>query len=97
MRSLNDNKINALQAEIVGDTDIICVTESTLPHARVSDLSLLGFHPIMRKDRTGRTGGGVALYAAEFISIKRLYDYELPELEVMWTKKKYRLERTVFF
>ncbi len=70
VRSLNDNKINALKAEIVGDSDIICITESNLPHARVSVLDLIGYHPILRKDRTGRCGGGVALYTAEFISVK---------------------------
>ena len=47
--------------------DIICLTETNRPHARVTDFDLSGFHDILHKDRMGGPGGGVALYAAEHI------------------------------
>ena len=87
IRSLYDEKMYAIKAELSQEFDIICVTETNLPHARVTDLTLPGFHPILRKDRaTGEMWGGVAVYAAEYISITRIYEYEIPDLEAMWVK-----------
>lgn len=88
VRSLSDDKINAIEAELMLEYDVICLTETNLPHARVNDLKLNGFHTIMTKNRQGKTGGGVALYAVEHLSVERQYDYELPDLEAMWVKVK---------
>ena len=88
VRSLSDQKLNGIKAELLLDFDLFCITETNLPHARVTDLDLPGFHPIIRKDRQDRTWGGVALYAAEHISATRVYDYEIPDLEALWVKVK---------
>ena len=71
------------------------MTETTPPRARVTDFHLSGFHDILHKDRVGRPGGGVALYAAEHLCIHRLYEYEIPELDTMWVKVK--ADNNVFF
>ena len=63
IRSLNDDKVDAIKAEMLLEYDVICRSETNLPTARVEDLSLNGFHPIIRKDRVGKTGGGVGMSA----------------------------------
>ena len=88
IQSLSDGKIDAIKAELMLNFDIICLTETNLPHARVTDFDLSGFHDILHKDRVGRPGGGVALYTAEHLGINHLYKYEIPELEEMWVKVK---------
>ena len=76
VNSLNEDKMNAIRAELMLDFDLICLTETNLPYAKPTDLSIHGFHPIIRKDRIGKTGGGVGLYAAEHLSITRKFEYE---------------------
>ena len=88
VRSLNNSKIDAIKAELMLNFDLICLTETHLPYADVNDTSLPGFHHIMCKNREGRMGGGVALYAAEYIAISRIYDFEIPMLEAMWVQVK---------
>ena len=88
VRSLSDNKINAIKAELLLDFDIICLTETFMPNSNVTDLTLNGFHPILHKDRANQIVGGVALYAAEHLSAERIYNAEIPQLEAMWVKIK---------
>ena len=88
IRSLNDDKIDAIKAEMVTEYDIICLTETNLPTARVTDLNLIGFHSLIRKDHFGRTGGGVGIYVANHLGVTRIYDYEIPNLEALWVKIK---------
>ena len=88
IRSLSDAKIDSLKIDIVPNFDIICLTETNLPHANVSSLDLPGFQSILRKDRVGRQGGGVGIYAANYIGVTRMYQLESPELELMWVNVK---------
>ena len=88
VRSLNDDKMDAIKAEMLLEYDIICLTETNLPTARVNDLNLNGFHPIHRKDRVGKTGGGVGMFIANHLGATRIYDYEIPGLEALWMKIK---------
>ena len=88
IRSLNDDKMDAVRAELVMDYDIICLTETNLPSANVTDLNLNGFNPITRKDHVGRTGGGVAAFVANHIGASRIFEYEIPDLEALWLKIK---------
>ena len=88
IRSLSDLKMDALKAEIAQDYDIICLTETNLPHARVENTNLPGFQHLISKDRPLRQGGGVAAFVADHIGAVRLSELELPELELMWIKIK---------
>ena len=88
VRSLNDEQLDAMRAELISDYDVICLSETNLPSARCTDLNLIGFHPIVRKDRVGRSGGGVAVYAANYLGLTRMTELEVPELEAMWVKVK---------
>ena len=87
-RSLNDSQLDAIKAELSSDYDVICLSETNLPTARVSNLQLDGFHPILRKDRVGKTGGGVGMYVANYIGATRMIEFELQDLEAMWVKLK---------
>ena len=69
IRSLSDVKVDAIKAELMLDFDVICLTESNLPHAQVTDLKLLGFHELLRKDRAGRLWRGVAAYIVEHLGV----------------------------
>ena len=89
IRSLSDLKMDALKAEIAQlDYDIICLTETNLPHARVENINLPGFQHLISKDRPLRQGGGVAAFVADYIGAVRLSELEVPELELMWIKIK---------
>ena len=43
IRSLNDDKMDAIRAELLLENDIICLTETNLPTANVSDLNCADF------------------------------------------------------
>ena len=73
--SLSDGKIDAIKAELILNFDIICLTETTFPHSRVTDFDLCGFYEILHNDRVGRLGGGVALYTAEHLGSNHLNEY----------------------
>ena len=88
IRSLNSEKVDAIKAELASEFEIICLTETNLPHAKATDLSINGFHNILRKDRVGKTGGGVGVYVTEHLSAVHATDYDIPELEAMWLKVK---------
>ena len=45
-----------------------------------------GYNPIMRLDRIGRTGGGVALFSIDSLVLKRRQDLELPGHEFLWAE-----------
>ena len=88
VRSLNNEKIDAIKAEMLSEYDVICLTETNLPTARVDDLNLNGFHPLIRKDRVGKTGGGVGMYIANHLGITQQFNFEIPQLEALWVKVK---------
>ena len=70
IRSLSKVKLYAIRVELVFNY-IIMLRESNLPHACVDDLTMHGFHEILRKDHIGRTGGGVAMYVADHVGAMR--------------------------
>jgi len=84
VRSLTRSKLLAIRSSLVDSFDIITLSETFL-HAGVGDdvFELAGFHDIIRKDRDGQ-GGGVAIYIRDTIAYKRMYEFESPDLEVLW-------------
>ena len=58
-----------MQLKLILDFDVICLTKSNIPHAQVTDLKLLGFHELLRKDRAGRLGDGVAAYVVQHLGV----------------------------
>ena len=74
--------------DIAPDYDVICLNETNLPHANISDLNLNGFQSIIRKDRNDRQGGGVGLYVANHLGVTRRQDLKLPGIELLWVVLK---------
>ncbi len=77
------------------EADIACITETWFQD-RVPDdpFNISGYHPPIRKDRSGRIGGGVMLYIRDNLVTKHHKDLEEPCLEAMWlTIKPCRLPR----
>jgi len=66
--------------------DIIALCETFLDSNCTFDLSLEGYLPIMRRDRTHGIGGGVAAYFANHLVAKRRSDLERNNVEVMWSE-----------
>ena len=83
---MNNDKLDALKLEIVPNFDIICLTETNLPHSNPTDLDLPGFQNILRKDRIGKRYGGIAVYVSECLSVRRCVDYEFDDLEALWLR-----------
>ena len=61
IRGLNDTKLRALKTSLCNDYDIITISETFLSENSNVDLSISGFHGILRRDRS-TFGGGVAIY-----------------------------------
>ena len=61
IRSLSPVKLLALRQEIADKFNIITLSQTFLNNETPHNLEILGFHPIIRRDR-GTFGGGVACY-----------------------------------
>ena len=86
IRSLNDEKIEALKLEIFPYYDIICLTETNLPYSNPKCLDIDGFQTIFRKDRIGKRYGGIAVFVSECLSVWRCNDFEFNDLEALWLR-----------
>ena len=89
VRSLNNqDKFDELSL-IIKDNNfhVFAVSETWLNNNISSEnFNILGYNSIMRLDRIGRTGGGVALFSIDSLVLKRRQDLELPELEFLWAE-----------
>lgn len=79
IRSLSDSKVDSLKIDIAPDHDIVCLTETNLPHANVHCTTLPGFQHLMTKNRTVRQGGGVGVYVADHIGAIRATELDIVE------------------
>jgi len=84
IRSLSRAKLLAIKTSLSKKYDIITLSETHL-HCGVSDdvFELNGFYDIIRKDRTDKGCGGVAIYVKRGVVFKRIYELEVPDLEVI--------------
>ncbi len=83
IRGISDTKISAIKTSLCEKFEIITLSETFLSPHSSTDLSLPGYHAIIRRDRP-TFGGGVAMYVKETIAYKRLYDFDCRYLENMW-------------
>ena len=88
IRSLNQDKLRHIRADIANDFDIIALSETFLNYSTPSDnLVVPVFHDITRRDRSlGRPGGGVALYCSQSVTLTRRNDLEVSEIEILWAE-----------
>ncbi|MCG7868140.1 MAG: endonuclease/exonuclease/phosphatase family protein [Candidatus Thiodiazotropha taylori] len=65
--------------------DILVFSESWLkPEITDGQINIENFKPPFRNDRSGRIGGGVAIFVRDTITCKRRLDLEIRGLEAVW-------------
>ena len=87
IRSINSNeKLDHIRVDFGGRFDIITLSETWLKSSFNNDkLQVNGYCTPFRKDRASNRGyGGVLAWVKNDIFCKRLYEYELEDMEVMW-------------
>ena len=86
-------KIDIIQGTLC-DFDILCFTESWL-NQNISDkeISLEGYNPPFRNDRSDRLGGGVIVYCKNTLYSKRRTDLEPNGLECIWIETTLNKEK----
>ena len=84
VHSLSD-KLSAIKNSL-SEYDIIALTETLLRPYHQQDLSIPGFHPVIRLDRADRGGGGCAVYLRNTLYYTRLNQLETPDIEALWLK-----------
>ena len=81
-------KIDAVKNTLIGEFDIIAITESRLTNTFTdeSKLHFNGYYPVknFRRDRTLNTGGGIVVFISEALGATRRYDLEHPDKEMMF-------------
>ena len=83
IRGLSDFKLRAMKTSLCEKYDIITMSETFLGPHSTADLTLPGYHAILRRDRP-TFGGGVAIYIRENIIFKQLHEFSSESLENMW-------------
>ena len=87
IRSLSQDKLRCIKTSLAPSYDIIAVTETFLSaNHRDDDYTLPGFHSILRLDRVGGIGGGVAVFVSRALRVERRTDLEIPGIELMWVE-----------
>ena len=85
VRGLNSpSKLRSL-FNIINNYDIIALTE-TFFHADSPEVQHANYLPIFRRDRPGRSGGGVAVLVSNSLVSIRKPELELPNLEMLWVE-----------
>ena len=83
------NKILDLEVELSSDCDILCLTETRIDNNfNDNDILIPGFIlPIFRRDESCRSGG-ICVQLKGSLAATRLYNYESPDLELLWLQVK---------
>jgi len=80
------DEINVLAAEY--NFDVICLTETWLDNSiDANSIRLIGYCDPFRLDRN-RYGGGVLAYVKNNIYCVRRFDFESPDVEILWLELK---------
>ena len=75
--------IGVIQTTLCSRYDIITLSETFLGPQSTRDLTLPGYHPILRRDRP-TFGGGIAIFIRENIAFKRKICLECKHIEQLW-------------
>ncbi len=86
-RSLR-RKLDLLDSEVT-DHDVITISETWLSaDIKNNEISINGYHPPVRKDRSDDPHGGVAIYVKNSLICKERHDLSIPQLEAVWIETK---------
>ena len=88
------DEINVLAAEY--NFDVICLTETWLDNSiETSSIRLIGYRDAFRLDRN-RHGGGVLGDVKNNIYCVRRFDFESPDVEILWLELKTINSRSLY-
>ena len=77
-------KLDLLDSEVT-DHDVITISETWLSaDIKNNEISISGYHPPVRKDRSDDPHGGVAIYVKNSFICKERHDLSIPQLEAVW-------------
>jgi len=80
------DEINVRAAEY--DFDVICLTETWLDNSiDANSIRLIGYRDLFHLDRN-RHGGGVLAYVKNNMYVVRHFDFESPDVEILWLELK---------
>jgi hypothetical protein len=84
---LSHDKLDHITALLdIHHFDIFALSETWLSSYELEEISIDGYHlPLIKNHSLGR-GGGVALYLANYLAFNRREDFEIPELELLWSE-----------
>ena len=86
-RSLR-RKLDLLDSEVT-DHGVITISETWLSaDIKNNEISINGYHPPVRKDRSDDPHGGVAIYVKNSLICKERHDLSIPKLEAVWIETK---------
>lgn len=83
IRGLNDTKMLAIKTNLCSKYDIITLSETFLSIGSLVDLTLPGYHNVIRRDRP-TFGGGLAIFIRDNIAFKRKANLDSRLIENMW-------------
>ena len=67
---VKSNAIEQLTSELIGyDIDIGLISESHLKKKHANSCVEIGGYSLFRRDRTGRKGGGIAIYVRQSLNV----------------------------
>ena len=96
VRSLVSKVDELATVALVNDVDMICITETWLSSSIPDSLISLPNFVLFRNDRTFSSGGGVCIYINNYITCRRLEDFENPSIESLWLSvRPRRLPRSI--
>lgn len=73
--------------------DVLAISETHLsPALKDHEIALQGYQ-ILRRDRIGRTGGGVVIYYKDSLDCISIEKYDNPDIEATWLEVKIRSQR----
>ena len=92
------NKLEQLKLSIIGNIDILVITESKLDDTfSTANLMIHGFSKPYRRDRNGN-GGGVLIYVREDIPSKELNTHNCPDdIEGIFVELNFRKSKWLLF
>ena len=86
-RSLR-RKLDLLDSEVT-DHKVITTSETWLSaDIKNNEISIDGYHPPVRKDRSDDPHGGVAIYVKNSLICKERHDLSISQLEAVWIETK---------
>ena len=79
------DKFRSIKTDLANKFDIITLSETWLDPVDGNDkYKLMGYHPVIRRDRVGQMGGGVLAWVSLNLIAHRRADLESQDIEALW-------------